>query len=208
MVKTPLPKIVIIDYGLGNLRSVHKALEKIGADVYISKQEEDISKADALILPGVGAFRDAVKNIVPLKSVVCEQVESEKPLLGICLGLQLLFTESTEGGIYDGLDVLRGRIVRFPEGLKVPHIGWNAMRIVDSANPLVEGLPKEPYVYFVHSYYAEVKDKSDIVALTDYGLDFPSMVAKGDVFATQFHPEKSGKVGLKILENFFKYIKR
>lgn len=201
-----MQRIVIIDYGLGNIRSVHKALERIGANVHISKSAKDFADADALILPGVGAFRDAVKNIKPLKSFVCEQIAAGKPILGICLGLQLLFTESTEGGSYSGLDVLRGKIVRFPDGLKVPHIGWNSMKIVDSSNPLIEGLPVESFVYFVHSYYAEPEDKSCIVTSTHYGVNFPAIVGKRNIFATQFHPEKSGKVGLKILENFYRFV--
>lgn len=203
-----LPRIVIVDCFLGNLRSVQKALETIGADVVISNREEDLRKAEALVLPGVGAFRDAAKNIEPLRSAIYEQIELGKPLLGICLGLQLLFTESTEGGLYRGLDILQGRVVRLPEGLKVPQIGWNTLRIVDAANPLVEGLPDGQYAYFVHSYYADVKDKRDVVALTEYGVDFPSIVAKGNVLATQFHPEKSGKIGLRILKNFLNYVRR
>lgn len=203
-----MTRIVIVDCCLGNLRSVEKALEKIHADVLISNREEDVVKADAIVLPGVGAFRDAAKNIDPLKSVICEQIKSGKPLLGICLGLQLLFTESTEGGLYSGLDVLKGRVVHLPEGLKVPHMGWNTVRIIDATNPLVEGLSREEYVYFVHSYYAETNDKRSVVALTEYGVDFPSIVAKKDVFATQFHPEKSGKAGLKILKNFLNNVRR
>lgn len=177
-------------------------------NVLVSNKGEDFSKADALILPGVGAFREGIKNIDPFKLSICEQVKLGKPLLGICLGLQLLFTESTEGGLYDGLDILQGKIVHFPEGLKVPHMGWNTLRIVDVTSPLAEGLSKEQYVYFVHSYYAEMKDEKNIVAFTEYGVNFPSIVAKRNVFATQFHPEKSGKTGLKILKNFLNYVKR
>ena len=177
-------------------------------DVLISNRAEDLVNADALILPGVGAFGDAVKNISPLSETLCGQVELGKPLLGVCLGLQLLFTKSTEGGLYSGLDLLSGRIVRFSENLKVPHMGWNTVKIVDECNPLVEGLSREEYVYFVHSYYAEVKNKEIIVALTEYGVDFPSILCKGNVFATQFHPEKSGKTGLNILKNFLNYVKK
>lgn len=187
---------------------MQKALEKLHADVLVSNREEDVVKADAIVLPGVGAFRDAAKNIERLKSLICEQVASGKPLLGICLGLQLLFTESTEGGLYNGLDVLEGRVVRLPEGLKIPHMGWNTVRIVDAASPLVEGLGGEEYMYFVHSYYAEASDRRSVVGLTEYGVNFPSIVSKRNVFATQFHPEKSGGTGLKILENFLSYIKK
>ena len=203
-----MSKVVIVDCSLGNLRSVQKALEKVGADVLISNREEDLLQAEALVLPGVGAFRDAAKNIIPLKSAIFEQVESGKPLLGICLGLQLLFTESTEGGLYKGLAFLKGRVVRLPDGLKVPQIGWNTLRIIDVTNPLVQGLVDGEYVYFVHSYYADAKDKENVVALTEYGVDFPSIVANGNVFATQFHPEKSGKIGLTILRNFLNYVRR
>lgn len=203
-----MPEIVIVNCFLGNLRSVQKALEKIGADVIISNMEGDLSEAEALVLPGVGAFRDAVSNISSLKSAICEQVALGKPLLGICLGLQLLFTESTEGGLYGGLDIFQGRVVRLPEGLKVPHMGWNTVRIVDATNPLVEGIANGEYMYFVHSFYAEIKDERNIVALTGYGVDFPSIVAKGNVFATQFHPEKSGEAGLRILKNFLNYARR
>ena len=203
-----LTKIVVVDCCLGNLKSVQKALEKIHATALISNNESDLSDADAIVLPGVGAFRDAAKSIEPLKAVIREQIVQGKPLLGICLGLQLLFTESTEGGLYKGLDVLEGQVVHFPEGLKAPHMGWNTVRIIDSTNPLVAGLSDEEYLYFVHSYYPEVKDRGNIVALTKYGVDFPSIVAKENVFATQFHPEKSGKTGLKILKNFLDYIRK
>ncbi len=200
--------MVIVDYGLGNLRSVQKALENMCTDVTISSQAKDLSSSDALILPGVGAFGDAAKNISPLSEVLCEQVKLGKPLLGVCLGLQLLFTESTEGGLHGGLDLFHGRIVRFSDGLKVPHMGWNTLKIVDEDNPLVEGLLKEEYAYFVHSYYAEVKNEKTVVALTEYGVDFPSILCRKNVFATQFHPEKSGRTGLKILENFLNYVKQ
>lgn len=203
-----LTKIVVVDCCLGNLKSVQKALEKIHATALISNNESDLSDADAIVLPGVGAFRDAAKSIEPLKAVIRKQIVQGKPLLGICLGLQLLFTESTEGGLYKGLDVLEGQVVHFPEGLKAPHMGWNTVRIIDSTNPLVAGLSDEEYLYFVHSYYPEVKDRGNIVALTKYGVDFPSIVAKENVFATQFHPEKSGKTGLKILKNFLDYIRK
>ena len=203
-----LPNIVIVDYGLGNLRSVQKALEMMSADALISNKAKDMLDSDALILPGVGAFRDAVKNMEAIQKTICDQVEAGKPLLGVCLGLQLLFTESTEGGLFKGLDVFRGRIVRFSESLKVPHMGWNTLKIVDEDNPLVEGLSNEEYAYFVHSYYAKAKSKRAIVTLTEYGVDFPSMLCEKNVYATQFHPEKSGKTGLKILRNFLDVVKR
>lgn len=203
-----MPKIVIIDCGLGNIRSVQKGIEKVGSEVVISTDEKEIRDADALILPGVGAFRDAINNIKPLTQTICEQIELGKPLLGICLGLQLLFTESTEGGLYKGLNVFNGRVVRLPDGLKVPHMGWNSLRIVDDDNPIMKGVPPDSYVYFVHSYYGDPKDEGEIVTLTDYGVDFPSIVSKSHVFATQFHPEKSGRIGLRILSNFVDYVKK
>jgi len=172
-----LPKIVIVDCFLGNLRSVQKAIETIGAHVLVSNKRDDLEEAEALILPGVGAFRDAANNIEALKPSIYRHVESGKPLLGICLGLQLLFTESHEGGLYSGLDILKGRVTRFPKGLKVPHIGWNTLKIVDATNPLVEGLNNEEYFYFVHSYYASVEDNKSVVALTHYGINFPSIIA-------------------------------
>ncbi|MDQ1280141.1 MAG: imidazole glycerol-phosphate synthase subunit HisH [Thermoproteota archaeon] len=203
-----MPKIVIIDSGLGNIRSVQKGIEKTGCIAYITTEAKEIREADALILPGVGAFRDAINNIRPLSNAISEEVNSGKPLLGICLGLQLLFTESTEGGCYEGLNVLKGKIIRLPDTLKVPHMGWNSLKLVDFNNPIVREVPSNSYVYFVHSYYAEPKDQKEIVALTDYGVDFASIVSRGHVFATQFHPEKSGKVGLRILRNFVDYVKR
>lgn len=203
-----MPEIVIVDCGLGNIRSAQKGIEKSGSKAFISTDEKEIRDADALVLPGVGAFRDAINNIKPLAKTICEQVDFGKPLLGICLGLQLLFTESTEGGVYKGLNIFEGRVIRLPDGLKVPHMGWNSLKIVDANNPIMKDVPDDSYVYFVHSYYAEPKDKREIVALTDYGVDFPSVVSKGHVFATQFHPEKSGRIGLRILRNFVDYVKK
>ncbi len=197
-----MPKITIIDYGLGNLRSVEKAVEKVGGMPQISRNIKDIEEADGIILPGVGAFRDAQANIMGLKSSLLEQVNAGKPLLGICLGLQLLFTKSTEGGTFRGLDIIKGKVIRFQEGLKVPHMGWNTLNIIDGDCPLIENVRSKPYVYFVHSYYGVAENEEDIVAETDYGITFPSIVFKENVFATQFHPEKSGLTGLRIISNF------
>ena len=197
-----MPKITIIDYGLGNLRSVEKAVEKVGGVPQISSNPKDMEEADGIILPGVGAFRDAQANILRLKSSLLEQVNAGKPILGICLGLQLLFTESTEGGTYRGLDIIKGKVIRFQEGLKVPHMGWNTLHFIDGDCPLIENVHSKPYVYFVHSYYGAAENEEDIVAETDYGITFPSIVSKENVFATQFHPEKSGKTGLRIMSNF------
>lgn len=203
-----MPKIAIIDYGLGNLRSIRKGLEKAGAEAYITRQEEDVRKADAVVLPGVGAFEEAIKNLKPLSHIVYEQVQLGKPLLGVCLGLQLLFTVSTEGGLHMGLDIFKGKVVALPSNVKVPHMGWNSLTIVKPDNPLVNGLPNNSYAYFVHSYYGEVKDKGDVIAETTYGIVFPSILSKDNVFATQFHPERSAATGLKILKNFVEYVKR
>jgi glutamine amidotransferase len=203
-----MQKIAIIDYGLGNLRSIRKGLEKAGAEAYITHQEEDIRKADALVLPGVGAFEEAIKNLKPLSQVVCEQIELGKPLLGVCLGLQLLFTVSTEGGLHRGLNIFKGKVVKLPSNVRVPHMGWNTLKIVKSENPIVEGLPNNSYAYFVHSYYGDAEDKNDIITETTYGIDFPSILSKGNVFATQFHPERSATTGLQILKNFVNYVKK
>ena len=201
-------KVVIIDCCLGNLRSVQKALEAVGADVTISNRREDVVEAESLVLPGVGAFKEAVKNIRSLKPIIAKQVEHGKPLLGICLGLQLLFTRSREGGLHMGLNILKGQVIRFPQDLKVPQIGWNTLQIVDPTNPLVDGLSDKEYVYFVHSYYAQPEEERNVVAVTQYGVCFPSIIAKDNVFATQFHPEKSGGTGLAILRNFLNYTKK
>ncbi|UCH38127.1 MAG: imidazole glycerol phosphate synthase subunit HisH [Candidatus Bathyarchaeota archaeon] len=203
-----MPSILIIDYGLGNLRSVQKALTQLGADVLISNQQRKLDDFDALVIPGVGAFRDGMENVLPLKEAIHHQITAGKPLLGICLGMQLLFTESSEGGFFKGLNFLPGKVIHFPQELKVPHMGWNSLEILDSTNPLISTLSTGQYVYFVHSYYAQVSNMTNVIAQTKYGVTFPSIIAADNVFATQFHPEKSGKVGLTILQNFIQYIKR
>lgn len=203
-----MPTILIIDYGLGNLRSVQKALTQLGAEVLISNQQRKLVDADALVIPGVGAFRDGMEKILPLKGAIYQQINAGKPLLGICLGMQFLFTESTEGGVFKGLDLFPGKVIHFPEELKVPHMGWNSLEIVDSANPLTNAISTGQYAYFVHSYYVQVNNMENVIALTKYGVSFPSIIAANNVFATQFHPEKSGKVGLTILRNFIQYVKR
>ena len=197
--------ILIVDYGMANLRSVQKALEKVGAAAIISDDPNRIAEADKLVLPGVGAFRDAIARlrdagfVAPIK----EHIQRGKPFLGICLGLQLLFTTSYEDGIYPGLDILAGEVVRFDSipGLKVPHMGWNQLRIRKPA-PMLRDLPADPSVYFVHSYYVKPKDASLIATQTNYPTPFTSAIWSDNVFATQFHPEKSQSVGLAMLRQF------
>ncbi len=203
-----MPKIAVVDYVVGNLLSVRKALETVGASTCITRSTRDLEQADAIVLPGVGAFRDAQENLKELTPTIFQHLKLGKPLLGICLGLQLLFTESTEGGTYRGLDYFRGKVVRLPVGVKVPHMGWNTLDIIQGASPIMEGLSSGAYVYFVHSYYGEPAERRDTVAETEYGVRFPAILSRGNVYATQFHPEKSGKVGLKLLENFVGIVRR
>ncbi|MCS7166051.1 MAG: imidazole glycerol phosphate synthase subunit HisH [Gemmatales bacterium] len=201
----PTGMIVIVDYGMGNLRSVQKALEKLGHQATITSDPSLVRQAEKLILPGVGAFGDAMERLrhAQLVAPIRQHIEAGKPFLGICLGLQLLFERSYEGGVHEGLGVLAGEVVRFDPalGLKVPHMGWN--RIVhDGRCPLFAGVPSGSYVYFVHSYYPRPIDRNIIAAETDYGNWFCSAVWRGLLFATQFHPEKSQSVGLRMLQNF------
>ena len=195
----------IIDYGMGNLRSVQKAFEKLGSPAEIVTRPEQVRAARKLVLPGVGAFRDAIHELERLALVepIREHVQADRPFLGICLGLQLLFDVSHEDGVWPGLGILSGEVLRFPAqpGLKVPHMGWNSLQAVGSPK-LLEGLAADASVYFVHSYYVAPRDESIIAARTDYSLPFTSMVERSNLFATQFHPEKSQKVGLKLLANF------
>ena len=198
-----MKNIVIIDYGLGNLRSVYKGLEHAGASVSISSDPEKMLAADGVILPGVGAFMDAMKNIECLKDTITEYVNSGKPMLGICLGEQILMDWSEEGRLTDGLGLVKGNVVRFPHSeLKVPHMGWNSIQITQE-HPLFKGIPNGSYVYFVHSYYVNTAQKNTL-ASCDYGQNFAAAIVNdsGNVMGTQFHPEKSGDIGLKMLRNF------
>ncbi|MGB9927955.1 MAG: imidazole glycerol phosphate synthase subunit HisH [Methanosarcina sp.] len=198
-----MKRIVILDYGLGNLRSVQKGLEHVGASPAISGNPEEILAADGIILPGVGAFGDAMKCLVPLKETIKEYAKSGKPMLGICLGQQVLMSSSEEGRLTDGLDLISGKVLRFPKSeLKVPHMGWNNIKIAQD-HPLFEGIPEDSFVYFVHSYYVETSPQNTL-ASCNYGLEFSASVvnSNGNVMGTQFHPEKSGATGLKILKNF------
>lgn len=201
------PEIVIIDYQMGNLRSVQKALEHVGAAGTISSDPEVIAKADKVILPGVGAFGDAMRELQQrdLPAVIRESIKAGKPFLGICLGLQLLFEAGFEGERCDGLGVLAGEVVRFPRTeLKVPHMGWN--RIIESKThcPLLKGIDSQAHFYFVHSYYVRPTDDSLVWLRAEYGATFCAAIWQDNLFATQFHPEKSQSDGLKLLENFAK----
>jgi glutamine amidotransferase len=197
--------IGIVDYGMGNLRSLENGFRKVGADCIISNTEKELSKSDALALPGVGAFRDAIKNLKPLSKFLLDYIKDDKPLLGVCLGMQLLFSESTEDGLYKGLDIIKGRVVKLPPSVKIPHIGWNTLILDKKNSPLLEGIPNNSYVYFVHSYYPAPENTAVTIAWTEYGVRFSSIISNKNVYATQFHPEKSGRVGIKILENFARF---
>ncbi len=199
--------IVIVDYGMGNLRSVQKGFERIGSEALVSRDIRDINSATKLVLPGVGAFPECMKNLKKFGLVesILDFLKSNKPFLGICLGLQLLFDESEEFGLNRGLEVIHGKVKAFDRemGLKIPHMGWNQV-IFKKDIAIFDGIDNESYFYFVHSYYVEPEQESDTAAQTDYGITFTSAIARGNVFALQFHPEKSQKNGLKILENFSK----
>ena len=197
--------IAIIDYGAGNIQSVSKALMHIGCDCFITNKKDEILSADAAVLPGVGSFGDTVDSLnkLGIKEAVIEFIKSGKPFLGICLGLQLLFPGSDESKGAEGLGIFDGTITKIPNGagLKIPHMGWNSLT-VKKGSRLFEGIGENPYVYFVHSYYLNAADKSIVAAQTEYGVTIDAAVERGNVFATQFHPEKSGETGLKILKNF------
>jgi len=198
-------RIIIVDYGMANLRSVQKALEKVGAAGEISGEPNRIAEADKLILPGVGAFRDAISRLreARLAEPILDHIRAGKPFFGICLGLELLFTTSYEDGVYEGLDLFPGEVIRFGDvpGLKVPHMGWNQLRIKRPA-PHLADLPPDPAVYFVHSYYVVLMYRGLVATETDYPSPFASSIWRDNVFATQFHPEKSQRVGLRMLKNF------
>jgi glutamine amidotransferase len=201
-----MPEAVIFDYGVGNLLSLKTALEKVGLDAKISVSLQQISSIDAIALPGVGNFSAAAAKLATVKQRLVDAVESGTPLIGICLGLQLFFPESEEGS-GEGLGLFEGKNVWLRGTVKVPHMGWNMLHIV-KPNRLFEGVADRSYVYFVHSLYPVPTDKQIVAAETEYGTTFTSAVASGNVFGTQFHPEKSGDTGLKILANFAKIVKR
>lgn len=199
--------IVIVDYGVGNLRSVQKALEHVGTTTVVADDPRSLKQADGVVLPGVGAFGDGMDHLRARGWVqpLLERAQAGVPLLGICLGMQLLFEESEEMGQHTGLGLLPGRVVRFAEGdLKVPHIGWNQLQIRKGS--LLEGIPTGVYAYFVHSYYSLPAADDDVLATTEYGLEFASVVGRGLIFGAQFHPEKSQEVGLRLLGNFARLV--
>jgi glutamine amidotransferase len=201
-----MPEAVIFDYGVGNLLSLKCALEKVGLNAKIGVSAQQLKQTDAIALPGVGSFSAAITKLDTVKDTLLDTVESGTPLLGICLGLQLLFPESEEGP-GKGLGLFEGKNVRLRGEVKVPHMGWNTLQLVKQ-NPLFDGVADESYVYFVHSLYPVPTDKAVVAAETEYGETFSSAIASKNVFGTQFHPEKSGDIGLKILENFANIVKR
>ncbi|PLS17947.1 imidazole glycerol phosphate synthase subunit HisH [Bacillus sp. M6-12] len=200
--------IGIVDYGMGNLFSVSKALERLQVDSFISDEPAKLEKADGILLPGVGSFKDAMHLLHSLKlnDFLHSYAESGRPLLGICLGMQLLFEESVENGLTQGLSLLPGKVIRLPESgedgisYKVPHMGWNRLHFVNPS-PVLKGT-KEDFVYFVHSYYVAAEDRNVILASANYGVEVPAVVGKGNVYGMQFHPEKSSDMGMSLLKNF------
>jgi len=196
-----MKKVAVIDYGLGNLRSVMRGLERAGAEVSITSDAREIEAADGIVLPGVGAFRDGMEMLGDLRATVTT-LAGKVPMLGICLGMQMLAEWSEEHGVHEGLGLVPGGVRRFPAepGFKVPHMGWNTIRKARD-DPLFDGLHKDEYVYFVHSYYFDTPEEFAVTE-TDYIVPFASSVCKGTVYGVQFHPEKSGDVGLRILKNF------
>jgi glutamine amidotransferase len=202
--------IAIVDYGMGNLRSVEKGFQKVGIDARIVSDPQSIDNAKGVVLPGVGAFMDCIKNLTDMKltEAIIRAIGKGKPYLGICLGLQVLFTESEEFGTCKGLNVFKGKVVRFSKSeLKVPHMGWNTLDI-RRRPPIFDGITDRSYFYFVHSFYVVPEDKDIIAGTTDYGVTFTAMVWKDNVFATQFHPEKSQELGLKILKGYGEFVKK
>lgn len=198
--------IAIIDYGAGNLRSVNNAIVRLGYTARITSLPEEISDAQAVILPGVGAAGDTMASLrkLGLTAIISSLVKDNRPILGICIGLQILFTGTEEGGWHECLDLIPGRVKKLPGGLKIPHMGWNQVeqRI---KSPLFEGIPDRAEFYFVHSYYGKPEDDSVIAAETDYGISFCSAIVRGNLAATQFHPEKSGLMGLRVYDNFLRF---
>jgi len=197
--------VVIVDYGAGNLRSVVNAIAKLGYQSRITSDPGDIVNAQAVILPGVGAAADTMANLkrLGLARMIGQLIAEGRPFLGVCIGLQILFTATEEGGWHECLGIIPGQVRKLPSGLKVPHMGWNQVKQTIS-HPIFDGIPDEANFYFVHSYYVEPEDKSLVTGETEYGIRLCSVIARGNLVATQFHPEKSGDVGLRLYENFMK----
>jgi imidazole glycerol-phosphate synthase subunit HisH len=203
--------ITIIDYGSGNLKSIKNGFKKINAKAIVSSSLKDINDAEAIVLPGVGAFGTAMENLNKYKDAINNHIDLNKPFLGICLGLQVLFTSSDETPDNPGLDIFKGEVLHFPgslkaQGLKIPQMGWNQLEIKREC-PILEGMNNN-FMYFVHSYYVNPIDKNIIAATVNYGIDVPAVICRENTFATQFHPEKSGDKGLQMLKNFVKLIPR
>lgn len=198
-------KAAIVNYGVGNLHSIRRGMQMAGATVEVSGDPRELRQADILVLPGVGAFKSAMKKLDP--ELIKRSVEEGKLLLGICLGLQLFMEWSEEGGGCDGLELFEGDVVRLPGEVKVPQMGWNTIEIKES-HPVFEGIESDSYFYFVHSYYVRPKDSGLVLAETEYGARFPSVVGSDRVIGTQFHPEKSGKIGLRMLRNLVRMVKK
>ncbi|MEF3356035.1 imidazole glycerol phosphate synthase subunit HisH [Paenibacillus sp. GYB006] len=199
--------IAIVDYGMGNLHSVSKAIERLGYEAQVTSNKEEIMGASGVVLPGVGAYGDAMQHLreTGLDKVMREVQKREIPLLGICLGMQLLFSSSEEHGQHEGLNIIPGRVVRFEDrfSYKVPHMGWNELQFIQRENPLFQDLT-EGHVYFVHSYHVEPENDEDLLAVTDYGFPVTAIAGRGSVYGMQFHPEKSGELGMQLLKNFLK----
>jgi glutamine amidotransferase len=195
--------ITVVDYKLNNLRSIENTLRRLGHEVLVTSRPEDVIAARKLILQGVGAFRDAIRNLETLGLVapLVERVHAGIPLLGICLGMHLVFTESEEFGLHRGLSLIEGRVKRIPEGVHVPHMGWNELTL-HREDPLLTGITPGSFVYFVHSYYVAPHSQGVTIASTEHGISFPAVIHEGNIWATQFHPEKSQKVGERLLANF------
>jgi glutamine amidotransferase len=199
--------LIVIDYNVGNVKSVCNAFRYIGCVAKLSCKPQDINAAAGLVLPGVAAFGYAVSALGPLAELIKELALAGKPLLGICVGYQMLFDQSAEYGRHKGLGLVAGNVVPIPSSQTVPHMGWNLVKLPEDMD-LFTGLPREKHFYFAHSFYADVADTQAKIAYTDYGFPMPALVQKGTIYGTQFHPEKSGKVGLKVLENFSKICQR
>ncbi len=205
--------IAIIDYGMGNLRSVEKGFLKVEVEAKVVREPKEVDNARAVVLPGVGAFRDCMRNLREMSLIepIMRAIQKGKPYLGICLGFQILFTESEEFGICKGLDIFKGKVVRFKSdtqsGLKIPHMGWNLVKIRRMPT-IFDDIKDQTFFYFVHSYYVVPDDKDIVSTTTDYGIDFTSMVWKDNILATQFHPEKSQEYGLRILKGFGNFVKK